>query len=98
MAKHDKIIAAGPSGIKVRPFGQNSTYPPLTSTGAPTGFHVDVKIPKGKLSFKVTGDNIVGGASSYFYTRWVGHVKGGLNGANDLTGTALYEQFAQLDS
>ncbi|KAJ4317814.1 hypothetical protein N0V84_007176 [Fusarium piperis] len=94
VSKRNKILVASTSGIKVRPFGQNSTYPPLMHTGAPTGFHIDVQIPKGTLSFNVTGDNIVGGASGALLTRWTGFVNGGLNGANDLTGTAMYEQFA----
>ncbi|KAK6069258.1 hydroxyneuurosporene synthase domain-containing protein [Seiridium cupressi] len=94
VAQDKNVLIAEPSGIQVRPIGENSTYPPLSTTGAPGGFHVDVDVAEGTLSFDVIGKEIIQGSSSGAYTRWVGWMTGGLNNATDLQGAALYEQFA----
>ncbi|KAJ7207711.1 hypothetical protein B0H12DRAFT_1206012 [Mycena haematopus] len=46
VSKDNKIVAASCAlgSITVRPTGQNSTYPPVISTGNPSGYHIEVDI------------------------------------------------------
>jgi len=97
-AEDGKILVAKCGGIKVRPIGANSTYPPVITTGPPSGFHIELDTPKGLFTFNVTNDAIVlsaegdNGEPSPYY-RWVGNVQGGFKGKTVLKGTSVLEQF-----
>jgi hypothetical protein len=94
VAKAGQIVTSAYSGITVRPFGENSTYPPLTSTGAPSGYHITVDTPEGVLTVDAHSDTMILGFSGDVYNRWVGKLTGGFNGSTDLQGVGLFEQFA----
>ncbi|CAI6335577.1 unnamed protein product [Periconia digitata] len=94
VAKDGQILASAYSGITVRPFGENSTYPPLTSTGAPSGYHIVADTPDGVLTVDAHSDTMILGFSGDMYNRWVGRLTGGLNNNTDLEGVGLFEQFA----
>lgn len=94
VAKGGKIVTSAASGLKVRPFGENSTYPPLRSTGAPSGYRITVDTPEGVLAVDAHSEKIIEGFSGGWYTRWVGKLVGGFNGSMDLQGVGLFEQFA----
>ncbi|KAJ7686123.1 hypothetical protein B0H17DRAFT_1013780 [Mycena rosella] len=99
-SKDDKIVAASCTlgSIKVRPTGQNATYPPGISTGNPSGYHIDLDLgAHGKLEVDVS----VLAATiplNPTYARSVGNMSGSLvplkgRATTGLTGTALFEQF-----
>ena len=94
VAKGGQIVTSAYSGITVRPFGDNSTYPPLTSTGTPSGYHITVDTPEGVLTVDAHSDRMILGSSGDIYNRWVGRLTGGFNGSTGLQGVALFEQFA----
>lgn len=86
------IIASSCSGIKVRPTGQNSQYPPAVSTGNPEGFHIDLDLPSGQvLEVNVTTSLVV--VDVGLYARYTGELSGGVQGSTVYTGVALYEEF-----
>ncbi|KAL2817599.1 hypothetical protein BJX63DRAFT_440738 [Aspergillus granulosus] len=95
VARGNEILAAQCQGITVRPYGENSRYPPLLTTGLPTGFNITIALPpEGRLfSFTATGENFIsGGPGRHIYTRWSGSLEGNIGG-EDLTGEAIFEQF-----
>lgn len=73
--------------------GNNSQYPPVTSTGNPGGFHIDLNLPEGDiLSLEVITKLVVADVSQY--ARYTGILKGGVKGnSTTYTGVALYEEF-----
>jgi hypothetical protein len=87
------IVASACSGIKVRPTGNNSQYPPVTSTGNPDGFHIDLNLfDEQVLSVDITTKLVV--ADVKLYARYTGTLKGGVKGSSTIyTGVALYEEF-----
>jgi hypothetical protein len=86
------IIASSCSGIKVRPTGENSQYPPVVSAGNPEGFHIDLDLPSGKvLEVQVTTSLVV--VDIGLYARYTGELSGGVQGSTVYTGVALYEEF-----
>ncbi|KAJ7145567.1 hypothetical protein C8R44DRAFT_601176 [Mycena epipterygia] len=99
-AKDGKIVAASCTlgSIAVRPTGQNSTYPPVISTGNPSGYHINLDLSSGgrmKVDVAVLAPLI---GVNPEYARSVGNMTGSIvpvNGAatTGLTGTALFEQF-----
>ncbi|KAL3459317.1 hypothetical protein BJX64DRAFT_205421 [Aspergillus heterothallicus] len=95
VARGNEVIAAQCSGITVRPYGENSEYPPLLTTGHPTGFNITIALPlEGKLlSFLATGEHYIsGGPGRHVYTRWSGSLQGNIDG-EDLSGETIFEQF-----
>ncbi|KAF7334719.1 hypothetical protein MVEN_02302600 [Mycena venus] len=99
-AKYGTIIAASceSNSIRVRPTGQNATYPPHLSTPPPSGYHVTLDLEnEGTLEVDVTVTEIVMDISEY--TRSVGNMSGvvvPVGGQNERTvmgGKALFEQF-----
>ncbi|KAL2846370.1 hypothetical protein BJY01DRAFT_175470 [Aspergillus pseudoustus] len=99
VARGSEVIAAQCYGVKVRPYGENSEYPPFLTTGIPTGFNVTIDLPlEGQLfSFLATGEHFIsGGPGRHIYTRWSGSLEGNIDGA-DLTGEAIFEQFKLFD-
>ncbi|KAL4945162.1 hypothetical protein BDV06DRAFT_231580 [Aspergillus oleicola] len=91
VARGGEIVTAHCGGIRVRPYGANSTYPPTTSTGAPTGFSMDVSIPEGHLQLQA--ETIYVTIRSEIYGRFTGTFSGTLNGERLPDGTSLWEQF-----
>jgi hypothetical protein len=98
-AKYGKIIAASckSSSLRVRPTGQNATYPPVLRSGNPSGYHVMLDIGRAgtlEIDVSVTGTVVDIGE----YTRFVGTLSGKLvqkggNAKKALKGKALFEQF-----
>ncbi|KAJ6600369.1 hypothetical protein DFH09DRAFT_1128132, partial [Mycena vulgaris] len=94
-SKDDEIIAASCtlSSIKVRPTGQNATYPPVISMPNPTGYHIDLDLGvHGQLEVAP----LIGLNPEYAHS--VGTMSGFLvpvrgHAATGLTGMALFEQF-----
>lgn len=78
----------------MRPYGENSTYPPLASTGNPSGFDINIELPDGNhLDFKAAADRMIaGGAPESMYARFTGTLEGTVDG-EALTGDALFEHF-----
>jgi hypothetical protein len=80
--------------VVVRPYGSNADYPPVPSSGVPTGFNIKFKLGLlGTLDVNaaVQAIQIPGGAGST-YGRYIGPLTGTLGGVK-YTGTALFEQF-----
>lgn len=97
VSEANKILVSQCSGITVRPSGSNATYPPLATTGTPSGYTVDIQIGGGKtLEVHASADYQSADAPGYF--RWSGKLTGGLKGSGQkkYTGSALFEQFALL--
>ncbi|KAJ7693085.1 hypothetical protein B0H17DRAFT_1060712 [Mycena rosella] len=108
-SEHGKIIAAScvPTSIQVRPTGANSTYPPVRSTGNPSGYHITLDLSEaGKLEMDVSVTGIAMDNVLSEYTRAVGNITGtvvAVGGHNNrhaeavLEGKALFEQFKMTD-
>lgn len=91
-AVNGSIVTASCSGIKVRPTGANSQYPPVITSGNPQGFHIDLDLgSEGVLEVNVTSDVTI--ADAILYTRWSGTLSGGVKGGPVYKGVALYEEF-----
>ncbi|KAL5342498.1 hypothetical protein BJX70DRAFT_355952 [Aspergillus crustosus] len=91
VSRRDEILLAQCAGITVRPYGANSTYPPTTSTGSPTGFTLEIEIPEGKL--QLTAETVYVTVDFEVYRRFTGRLGGRLNGVELGGGVALWEQF-----
>ncbi|KAH8586970.1 hypothetical protein B0O99DRAFT_585157 [Bisporella sp. PMI_857] len=86
------IVAASCSGIKVRPTGKNSQFPPVVSSGNPQGFHIELNLGnEGIMEIDVNSTLVI--ADVVLYTRWIGTLSGGIRGGPLYEGFALYEQF-----
>ncbi|KAL1962236.1 hypothetical protein VTN77DRAFT_9892 [Rasamsonia byssochlamydoides] len=91
VAEEGSIISAQCGGIKVRPTGFNSTYPPTPATGHPQGFQIDLDLGQlGTVTAEVVSRLVT--VDSVEYTRWVGSISG-VVGSRNLTGAASYETF-----
>ncbi|KAL5336025.1 hypothetical protein BJX70DRAFT_400963 [Aspergillus crustosus] len=86
------VIVSQCEGIPIRPYGANSTYPPDLTTGAPTGFDIQVEVPDGVLELKA--ERVYTQVDFDFYRRFTGGLTGTLNGEALEDGVALWEQFA----
>ncbi|KAL2810823.1 hypothetical protein BJX63DRAFT_400993 [Aspergillus granulosus] len=95
VAKDGEILTAQCGGIRVRPYGDNSTYPPTTTSGNPTGFDITISIPDGELELKAEYTYVV--SSHRVNHRYTGSLTGTLNGAALPDGVALWEQFTLQD-
>ncbi|KAF8143760.1 hypothetical protein K438DRAFT_1632973, partial [Mycena galopus ATCC 62051] len=99
VSKDNKILTASCTlgSIIVRPTGQNSTYPPTTSTGNPSGFHIAIDLgAEGRLEADVTVLGVLIDANP-IYNRFAGNISGSvipLRGRRltGLVGMALFEQ------
>ncbi|KAJ7732685.1 hypothetical protein B0H16DRAFT_1770072 [Mycena metata] len=103
-AKDGTIIAASceSGSLSVRPTGQNATYPPLLSTGPPSGYHITFDLEQAgtlEVDLNVTGIITAIIADTAPYMRFVGNVSGVIlpvgnsTPGTTMTGTALFEQF-----
>ncbi|KAL2784732.1 hypothetical protein BJX66DRAFT_329778 [Aspergillus keveii] len=96
VARNGEILVAQCAGLTVRPYGANSTYPPLISTGNPTGFTVTIDLPEERVELTATGTYVTaGGWENAPYTRWSGTLEGRIGG-EDLAGKAIFEEFKFL--
>jgi hypothetical protein len=87
-----QILSTSCSGLRVRPVGQDATYPPTTKTGNPGGFTLSMPVPgKGALEMQAMQGQVVLDAPGVS-VRWIGPINGTLGGQT-LEGVALYEQF-----
>ena len=87
------IVASSCSGIKVRPWGENSQYPPVITSGNPQGFYIELDLESGGvLEVNVKSTLVI--ADVVLYTRWIGTMSGGTQGSSVVyQGVALYEEF-----
>ncbi|KAL4780297.1 hypothetical protein BJX76DRAFT_49533 [Aspergillus varians] len=94
VSRDNEIVVARCDGITVRPFGENSTYPPLASTGNPNGFKINIELPDGgELDFTAHADRLVSrNAEGTRYARWTGTLEGTVDG-QALTGDTVFEHF-----
>lgn len=95
-ARNNQIVTAScaSTSIRVRPTGQNSTYPPVHGSGTPSGFHINLDLgTEGVLNVNVSERLVVLGGEGV-YARWVGNMSGIIQGSGVVwEGVALYEEF-----
>ncbi|KAJ7158013.1 hypothetical protein C8R43DRAFT_1234438 [Mycena crocata] len=99
-AKDNAIITASCTlgSINVRPTGQNATFPPVISTGNPSGYHIDMDLgADGKFAVDVGVLAPLNGVNPV-YARAIGNISGEVvpvdgTATTRLTGMALFEQF-----
>jgi hypothetical protein len=87
-----EIIASSCSGIKVRPTGSNSQYPPVIGSGNPEGFYIELDLADGNV-LEVNVTIAVVTADVGLYSRFTGSLSGGVQGSAIYQGVALYEEF-----
>ncbi|KAJ5517843.1 hypothetical protein N7453_000265 [Penicillium expansum] len=98
VSKAGEVLTRQCSGLKIRPYGDNSTYPPVVSTGSPTGYHLEIDLPvEGKLLVNVTNGALVTTLGNP-YQRFIGPVTGTLAGQALPAGSGLWEQFKLKES
>lgn len=78
-------------GVKVRPYGGNSTYPPQPTLSNPAGFTADFDLGsygflRANVTIKLELLNLPA------YVRYVGTISGGIDGGEQYSGKALFEQ------
>jgi hypothetical protein len=83
-----KILNAACDGIKVRPFGANSSYPPTPTTGSPSGYDIELLVGPDITTAKATVTHEFLNAPGLIQ-RWIGSFE-----ILGYKGTALFEQFA----
>ena len=96
VAKDGKILlgTCQPGSLKVRPWGKNSEYPPVPTTGVPEGLTVDFDLgAEGKLHANVTTKVVVIPSDNFIYGRYVGPITGGIVGGEQYTSNTMWEQF-----
>ncbi|KAL4748435.1 hypothetical protein BDW72DRAFT_214816 [Aspergillus terricola var. indicus] len=93
VSRNSAILAAScePGAIKVRPYGDNSTYPPTTSTDPATGYRVSARLPEGELVVHAQYIYLVL-ADGRYYQRFTGNMTETLNGEDLPVGTGLWDQ------
>ncbi|KAJ6486022.1 hypothetical protein DFH09DRAFT_1054425 [Mycena vulgaris] len=99
VAKDDTILVASCnlSSIRVRPIGENATYPPGNDTGFPSGYHITLDLGvEGVLEMNAIVAAPLMSVPSY--GRFVGNLTGSIKPARGaggylMSGTALFEQF-----
>jgi hypothetical protein len=89
---YGKIIASSCSGIKVRPTGSNSQYPPVIGSGNPGGFYIELDLADGNV-LEVNVTTAVVTLDVGLYSRFTGSLSGGVQGSTIYQGVALYEEF-----
>ncbi|KIY53782.1 hypothetical protein FISHEDRAFT_32652 [Fistulina hepatica ATCC 64428] len=97
VAQDGEILGINCSGVSVRPTGDNSTYPPLSSTGNPSGYAIQIDLGTiGIFEAALTPENIL--LDTDVYRRFTGPLVGGFQGSTTYNGTSLLEQFSLSDS
>jgi hypothetical protein len=93
--KDDTLISAcGCEGnvAKIRPFGANSEYPPVSAADLPTGYTLEADTDKGRFVANMTVRSVITREGAQF-SRFFGPIVGGLEGKQVMNGTAYFEQF-----
>ncbi|KAJ7689381.1 hypothetical protein B0H17DRAFT_1066380 [Mycena rosella] len=99
VAKDKTILAASCDlrNIRVRPSGENATYPPGNDTGFPSGYHITLDLgAEGVL--EMDASVVASLMSAPSYGRFVGNLTGSVTpvrgaGGYLMSGVALFEQF-----
>ncbi|KAL2836924.1 hypothetical protein BJY01DRAFT_251717 [Aspergillus pseudoustus] len=87
------LVASCEAGsIRARPYGANATYPPLFTSGAPTGFEVDFETPEGLLSLRT--ETVYLTYEGLPFRQWSGFLTGTLDGEEIPRGVAIWQQSA----
>ena len=98
VSKAGKALTYQCSGLKVGPTGENSTYPPVVSTGSPSGYSIEITLPEeGKLLVEANNFALATNIGKE-YERYIGNVSGTLNGISLGHGAGLWEQFKVKES
>ncbi|KAL4957742.1 hypothetical protein BDW69DRAFT_155514 [Aspergillus filifer] len=92
VVKGTDVIVSQCEGIHIRPYGENSEYPPLRTSGNPTGYRMNVTTPEGLMELQA--ERIYVTVNFDFYRRFTGTYTGTLNGEPLPDGVALWEQFS----
>ncbi|KAJ1547796.1 hypothetical protein HK405_004902 [Cladochytrium tenue] len=91
----DPVIAASceARAVVVRPFGNNSEYPPTPASGTPDGYTISFDLgSRGVLNVTATVSFVI--VDSPVYARYSGPLTGGVVGDPEIyDGTGLWEQF-----
>ena len=94
--KKELFLNCDEGALLIRPWGENSEYPPTVATGPPTGLDMQIDLgPEGKMRLNITSEVLLVNNAN-LYHRFIGSVEGvldGPTGAQKLEGKALYEQF-----
>ncbi|GJD04765.1 Hydroxyneurosporene synthase [Colletotrichum higginsianum IMI 349063] len=81
-----------PNSVVVRPWGQNSEFPPTPKMPAPSGYMIQYDLGGGKAFVaNFTSENIQ--LSTNTYKRMTGPIVGGVEGHEQYSGRSLCEQF-----
>ncbi|KAL4880534.1 hypothetical protein BJY04DRAFT_219005 [Aspergillus karnatakaensis] len=88
-----EVLLASCSDILIRPYGANSSYPPDTTTGAPSGYQIQVEVP-GEGLLEIVAERVYTQVDFDFYRRFTGVLRGRLDGVELGEGVGLWEQFA----
>ncbi|KAL4756935.1 uncharacterized protein BDW70DRAFT_164018 [Aspergillus foveolatus] len=93
VSRNGAILAAScePGAIEVRPYGDNSTYPPTTSTDPATGYRISASLPQGQLVVYAQYIYLVL-ADGRYYQQFTGSITGTLDGEDLPVGTGLWDQ------
>ncbi|KAL4772045.1 hypothetical protein BDW60DRAFT_207428 [Aspergillus nidulans var. acristatus] len=93
VSRNGEILAAScePGAIEVRPYGDNSTYPPTTSTEPATGYRISTSLPQGQLVVYAQYIYIVL-ADGRYYQQFTGSITGTLDGEDLPVGIGLWDQ------
>lgn len=94
VAEGGKILSASCAlnSVMVRPWGGDSTYPPVLGQGDPKGFEVTFSVEDHVMRINVTSSLVVAGDPGV-YTRFIGSSRGGFVGGEVFEGVALFEEF-----
>ncbi|EEU33822.1 uncharacterized protein NECHADRAFT_89104 [Fusarium vanettenii 77-13-4] len=93
VSKAGKVLTHQCSGLKVRPTGDNSTYPPVVSTGSPSGYSIEIALPKGEKLLVHMNNLVLATSIGQVYERFIGNVSGTLNDVSLGHSSGLWEQF-----
>jgi hypothetical protein len=81
-----------PNSVVVRPWGDNSQFPPTLSAPTPSGYTIRYDLGgKGKFNANFTRETDV--LANDIYKRMIGPITGGFEGGDQYTGRSLCEQF-----
>ncbi|RAK85133.1 hypothetical protein BO79DRAFT_156688 [Aspergillus costaricaensis CBS 115574] len=92
VAYQGQILVAECDNMKVRPIGENATFPPTSESLLPDGFKITVDVPElGLLEAQLTPN--LATLTKPGYGRWIGSVNGSVNGVTYDTGVSGFEMF-----
>jgi hypothetical protein len=97
VAKDGKVLLSQcSSGLQIRPYGNNTQYPPHITDSQPEGYNIDIDTPQLKLSATIKVEQVPLEGENLYY-RFIGSVIAEANGdGRELKGVASFEQFSFL--